>query len=422
MAHPIQFKLPVALTALGSALAFALLAAGPSAAQTAEEPAAQGAENGGEMTRGERVAAEAAESLAAGETDEMTILDAPEPNAHRVYISETAHFAPATQHFVIDGDSGEVITILDGGFMPFPLLAYDGSFFAQTSTVFKRIARGEREDYVEVLDPVTFEPTADITIPDDPRFLVAPYPWFNALTPDNSKILFQMFSPSPAVGVVDLESQEALDPIDVGDCYHIFPVSEDSFFMHCRDGSLAQVTFGEGEPTIENTEVFHEEDEYLVNQPAYSITSGRLVWPTYTGKIFQMNLSADGAEFLPEIEALTEEERADGWAPGGWQQTAYHRELNRIYLLVDQRGEWRHKTPSRYIAVIDAETGERIDLLDVGHDIDSINLSQDDEPLLYALSTGDLTLYILDHETGEVLRSVDQLGHGPQIISVSEGT
>lgn len=428
MAHPVQFKLPNALTALGGALAFTLLASGPSIAQEAgdqtggEAPAAESAANGGEMTRGERVAAEAAERLAAGETDEMSIGEAPEPNAHRVYITDPAHFAPVTQHFVIDADAGEVITIFDGGFLPHPLLAYDGSFFAQASTVFSRIARGDRTDYVEVLDPVTFEPTADIELPEDPRFLIGTYPWFNALTPDNSKVLFQMFSPSPAVGVVDLEGQESLDPIDVGDCYHIFPVSEDSFFMHCRDGSLAKVTFGDGEPTIENTDVFHDEDEYLVNQPAYSITSGRLVWPTYTGKIYQMNLSADGAEFLPEIEALTEEERADGWAPGGWQQTAYHRELNRIYLLVDQRGEWRHKTPSRYIAVIDADSGERIDLLDLGLDIDSINLSQDDEPLLYALSSGDQTLYILDHETGEVLRSVDQLGHGPQIITVSEGT
>jgi methylamine dehydrogenase heavy chain len=68
------------------------------------------------------------------------------------------------------------------------------------------------------------------------------------------------------------------------------------------------------------------------------------------------------------------------------------------------------------VVVLDAKTGERINKIELGRDIDSINVSQDAEPLLYALSAGTQTLHIHDAETGEELRSVKQLGRGPQVI------
>jgi methylamine dehydrogenase heavy chain len=377
------------------------------------------AQEGEAQTEGERNAAEGARALAAGEADEPVVLNAPKPDARRVYVQDPAHFAAVTQQFVIDGSTGEVIGMTDGGFLPQPLPAADGSFFAQVSTVFKRIARGERTDYVEVFDPETFEPTADIELPDAPRFLLGTYEWMNALTPDNKKLLFYQFSPAPAVGVVDLEGKKFDRMIDVPDCYHIFPATPDVFYMNCRDGSLAQIDISGEEPKVTNTEVFHGEEELLINHPAYSMRAGRLVWPTYTGKIFRADLTAEGAKFLDPFEALTEQERADGWLPGGWQQTAYHRKSDRTFLLVDQRDEWRHKAASRFVVVMDGK-GERIAKFELGHEIDSINVSQDDEPLLYALSAGDRTLYILDAETGKELRSVDQLGRGPQILTTHD--
>lgn len=376
------------------------------------------------QTLGQRAAAEAAAALAAGEDDEPVILEAPAPDARRVYVNDSAHFASLTQQYVIDAEEGRVIGMTDGGFLPNPVVADDGSLFAQASTTFSRISRGEREDYVEVFDPVTFKPIADITLPPDAhRFLVGTYPWMTALTPDNDTLLYYQFSPAPAVGVVDLEGKAFRRMLEVPDCYHIFPVAADTFFMHCRDGSLARVNFqaeGDAAPEVTHSEVFHGEEEYVVNHPAFSQKAGRLVWPTYEGKIFQFDLSTGEAKALATLEGLTEEERADNWRPGGWQLVAYHRQSNRIYMLVDQRAEWTHKTPSRYVVVLDADTGERIARHEMGHDIDSVAVSQDAEPLLYGLSLGAKTLYIYDAETGEELRSVNQLGHGPTVISVAD--
>ena len=425
MAYPPK-STPKYLKLLGAGVTCSVLALGTAWAQDDEAPAEEAAAEASAeapaegQTEGQRAAAEAAAQLAAGEADEPVILNAPEPDTRRVYIQDPAHFAAVTQQYVIDGDTGRVLGMTDGGFLPHPVAAEDGSFFAQASTVFERIARGKRTDYVEVFDSVTFLPIADIELPEASRFLVGTYQWMNALTPDNKNLLYYQFSPAPAVGVVDLEGQAFDRMIDVPDCYHIFPASPTVFYMNCRDGSLARVDFSGEEAEITNTEVFHTEDELLINHPAFSLRAGRLVWPTYTGKIFQVDLTEDGAAFREPFEALTEAERADDWRPGGWQQTAYHRPSDRIYLLVDQRDEWRHKTASRFVVVMDAATGERIAKLEMGHEIDSINVSQDAEPLLYGLSAGDKTLYIYDAESGEELRSVDQLGHGPQIITTHD--
>ncbi len=401
MAFP-RKSTPRYLTLLGAGLTCSALAL--SAAQAQE-------------TEGQRGAAEAAAALAAGEADEPVILNAPATDARRVYIQDPAHFAAITQQFIIDGSTARVIGMTDGGFLPQPLTAEDGSFFAQVSTVYERIARGKRTDYVEVFDPETLRPRADIELPEEAhRFLVGTYQWMNALTPDNKNLLYYQFSPAPAVGVVNLEEAKFDRMLDVPDCYHIFPASPTVFYMNCRDGSLARVDFANGETNVTNTEVFHTEEELLINHPAFSLRSGRLVWPTYTGKIFQMDLTEDAANFRAPIEALTEAERADNWRPGGWQQTAYHRQSDRIYLLVDQRDQWKHKAASRFVVVLNATTGERINKIALGHEIDSINVSQDAEPLLYALSAGTQTLHIFDAATGEELRSVNQLGRGPQII------
>lgn len=410
MAHP-RKSTPRYLALLGAGVTTSLLALGTAFAQDA--PAEEAAAT---VTQGQQSAIDAAAALAAGDADEPVILEAPAPDTRRVYVLDPAHFAAVTQQYVINAEEGTVLGMTDGGFLPHPVAAEDGSFFAQASTVYSRIARGERTDYIEVFDPVTFRPTADIELPKDARFLIGTYQWMNSVTPDNKNYLFYQFSPAPAVGLVNLETKEFERMLDVPDCYHVFPASPTVFYMNCRDGSLARVDFANGETNVTNSEVFHTEDELLINHPAFSLRSGRLVWPTYTGKIFQADLTEEKATFREPFEALTEEERAADWRPGGWQQTAYHRPSDTIYLLVDQRDQWRHKTASRFVLAINASTGERIAKHELGHEIDSISVSQDDNPLLYALSTGDKTLYVHDAASGEELRSVDQLGRAPQIM------
>jgi methylamine dehydrogenase heavy chain len=191
--------------------------------------------------------------------------------------------------------------------------------------------------------------------------------------------------------------------------------------MHCREGHLLKATFDkEGNIKHEKTKILHPENKHLVNTPAYSTKAKRLVWPSYDGTIYQVDFSSGEAKFLNTFEAFTEQEKAEKWAPGGWNLVSYHRESNRIFLLADQRAQWTHKYPSRFVFVYDAETGKRLSKIELKHEINSIAVSADKEPQLYALSAHDRTLYIFDAATGKETSKVEQVGRVPLILTAVE--
>jgi methylamine dehydrogenase heavy chain len=349
--------------------------------------------------------------------EQTTVLKAAPPDDRRVYITDPADFMLHGRITAIDGNKGKIIAHVDSGFLPIPILSSTGNFFGQISTLWSRVSRGTRNDYLEIYDPQTFLPTTDIDLPPV-RFLVNTYPWMVSLTPDDKKLLAYQFSPNPAVSLIDLESKKFVKTMDVPDCYHIFPTANDTFYMHCREGHLLKATFDkDGNIKHEKTKVFHAEDEYLFNQPAYSPKAKRLVWPSYDGTIYQVDFSSGEAKFLEPFEAFTEQEKADKWAPGGWNIVAYHRESNRIFLLADQREQWTHKYPSRFVFVFDAATGKRLNKIEINKEINSIGVSPDKDPQLYALDAHHRTLHIYEANTGKEVSSVDKIGVVPLIVT-----
>lgn len=389
----------------------ALLAAAPAAfAQDAAE------------TPGQKSARAAAAQLATAPEeyeDESVILDTKvKSNPHRVYVTDAANIGVLNQIYVVDGDSAEVLGMVPSGWIPHPLIANDGSFVGSVSSYWSRAVRGTRTDTVEIFDPTSLEPIKEIALPGQGRFLsVFATPWLHSLSPDKKRVFYSQFSPSPAVYSVDMEAGKVSDPIDIPDCYHIFPTSSENFYMHCREGTLLHVKLGE-KPSQSQTKPFHGEDDYVINSPYYSSVSGKLVWPTYTGRIFQAQLTGDDATFQDPIEGFTDAEKAEGWKLGGTQMVAYHRGTDRVFLLADKKPDWSHKTPSGHVFVIDGKTGKRLAQYDLGHKVNSITVSQDAEPKLFAVSAGDATLYIFDALTGKQTGETAKLGTGPLALTV----
>lgn len=352
--------------------------------------------------------------------DKIEILRLPKADARRVYVTDPDDFAVITHVYTIDGNTGKRLAITDAGKLPNVMIASDGRFFAIANSLWSRIARGKRDDYIEVYDAESHEPTADIDIPEA-RFLTGVFPWSAALSTDDKEILFHQFSPEPAVGLVDLQTNKFVKMMNMPDCYHIYPAPQRTFYMHCREGNMLKVTYdAAGNATTEPTKIFHKENEYLMNNAAYSPKAGRIVFSTYEGKIFQVDVSSGNAVFPEPFETFTAEERAQDWAPGGWMPVAYHRPSDRIFVLADQRKKWTHKTPSRFVFVHDAKTGKRLSKIELGHEVASIAVSQDAEPQLYALSTGEQTLHIFDVATGKKTASTGGLGFHPTIINVAD--
>jgi len=357
-------------------------------------------------------------SVGSVKIDNLSIAKAPPSDIKRFYVVDPGHFNVTSQTFVMDANNNKLKLhgMIDGGKLPHVMTSSTGKYVGIANTTYDRIAHGKRDDYVRLHDAQTLEPAVDVDIPEI-RFLTGLIERFAAFSTDDKHMLVQQFSPSSGVGLVDLENKKYVKTMEIPDCYHIFPTAKQNFFMHCRDGSLLQVAYDDqGNTKQKNTKVFHAENEYLHNNPYYSNSAGRLVWPTYEGKIFQAKLSDSGADFLKPIEIFSDKEKKEKWAPGGWQPVAMHRERNEIYLLADKRAKWTHKTASRFVVVADATTGKRLRRIDMKHNIDSIAVTQDKNPTLIAASIENKSVYTFDAVNGKQLASMDEMGKAPQII------
>lgn len=352
--------------------------------------------------------------------DKISINTAPTPDLRRVYVYDTAAFDVITKLYGIDGTTGTVLGTIDTGLLTQPVLTDTGDQIYLAETIYSRFSSGTRDDFIRCQDPKTFATTCDIDIPEG-RFLIMVMPQLTDITTDGHYLLYYQFSPAPGVGVVDMKNKKFLATIDIPDCYMVFPSGPRSFVMHCRDATLLNVKFDEsGKATMTPTKRFREDDEHINDTPAFSRTAGKIFFVAYDGTVYPVDVSSGEAVIGKSFEMFTSDEIKEGWGPGGWSSAAYHRESNRLYVLADVRAEWTHIYASGYVLVYDASTGKRVDTITLNHSALTINVSQDKNPLLYALDNHNKTLSIYDATTGRYRTSVDQLGSDPYIVVTAE--
>ena len=352
--------------------------------------------------------------------DKIGIKTAPAADLRRVYVYDPAAFDVITKVYSIDGTTGTVLGTMDSGLLTNTVLTDTGDQIYLAETTYSRFSSGTRDDFIRCQDPRTMTTTCDFDIPEG-RFLIMVMPQLTDITTDGRYMLYYQFSPAPGVGVADLKNKKFLTTIDIPDCYMMFPSGPQSFVMQCRDATLLNVKFDEsGKATMTQTKRFREDDEHIIDTPAFSRTAGKIFFVAYDGTVYPVDVSSGEAVVGKSWEMFTSEEIKEGWGPGGWSPIAYHRESNRLYILADVRAEWTHVYASGYVLVYDASTGKRVDTITLNHAALSINVSQDKNPLLYALDNHNQTLYIYDATTGRYRTSVDELGSDPYIVVTAE--
>ena len=367
------------------------------------------------LTKGE-VGGVAVEKL----QDTVGVATAPAPNSHRVYVYDPAAFAVSTKLYGIDGDAGTVVGTVDSGLLTQAVLSDTGDQIYLAETIYSRFSSGVRDDFVRCQDPKTFSTTCDIDIPEG-RFLIMVMPGLTDISTDGRYLMYYQFSPAPGVGIVDLKNKKFLTTIDIPDCYEVWPSGPNSFVMHCRAGTLLNVKFDEsGKATMKQTERFRDVDEHINDTPAFSRTAGKIFFVAYDGTVYPVDLSSGEGVAGKSWEMFSSDEIKEGWGPGGWLASAYHRESNRLYVLADVRGPCTHIYASGNVLVYDASSGKRVDTIHLNHPAISINISQDKNPLLYALDNHNSVLSIYDANSGRYLRSVDEVGDDSYIVMTSE--
>jgi methylamine dehydrogenase heavy chain len=137
---------------------------------------------------------------------------------------------------------------------------------------------------------------------------------------------------------------------------------------------------------------------------------------TFDGRVVPIHATGQGVTAGEGWWLASEEERKDGWRPGGVQQLAVHVGQNRIYALMHRGNRDTHKDPGKDVWVYDLSTHQRVFKFGTRDLATSIQLSTDAQPLFYSVFADSDKLDIYDPGSGRLLRTVNEIGTTPLLL------
>lgn len=317
--------------------------------------------------------------------------------------------------YLIDADSGQMLGMVSGGFAHgVMLLSEDGTSFGVPGVFYSRGTRGERTDVVTFYKTSDLAPGAEVALPPK-RYGGLPFPSIAPVMPGGRFALIYNFTPEQSLSVVDMKAQAFVGEFMTPGCSLIYPTGPDRFFQICGDGSLQASTLDAGGKVVPGaaTKVLFPREDPVTEKGVWTGSN----WLFFSQQSAQVHvIEHKGA--LPKVAKSWSliGKGDEGWRPGGLQTAAYHRATGKLYVLMHQGGPFTHKDPGTEIWVYDAASGKRLERLPLDSPVNSVAISQDDQPLLYTICFGDTAFTVRDPATAKVLRKVDGLGPTMTVI------
>ncbi len=343
--------------------------------------------------------------------------------------------------YLIDPDTGAFLAMLDLGYWTtgFELPAA-GNRIVSPETHFSRTTRGTRTDVIVSYDAATFQPVAEIEIPPK-RASVVKMQGTAALS-DDDRFLAQMnFTPANSITIVDLAQNRFVGETDTPGCANVYGGGERAFHLLCGDGSFLTLTLAEDGTIAGKTRSQPLFDPF---EDPISISGVRNchLWyfVTLGGRLHEFSMTPDGVAPIASWSLISDDEAEDEWSISGFQHLALHTATNRLYLLTHQGPPETFEDPGTHVWVYDLTGREKTDELELEELSLSIAVSQDDDPLLYAVGAhipmpflaqlwvfatqGEAAFYdvmqlgldIYKADSGTYLRTVPRLGNLPTYI------
>jgi methylamine dehydrogenase heavy chain len=348
---------------------------------------------------------------------ESLVLSA-EPNPHWVWVSDMVfHHMADGKAYLVDGDSGRFLGMLSTGFGFTALeLPSDYSQIYSPETYFSRGTRGERTDVITFYDPQQLKPTTEVVIPPK-RFSGMPTHNHSALTDDDRFLIVYNFTPAQSVSIIDLKERHLVAETSTAGCALVLPSGDRSFLMMCGDGSLMSVTLNDEGKVINrqrNDPFFDPDTDPVTEKPVR--WEDTWIFVSFTGEVYPVKVSGDQPKPEKSWSLFSEAERDESWRPGGIQPLAVHEASGKLYSLVHQGGADTHKDPGMDVWVYDLKTRQQIQKIKLDKLSTSIQVSQDDAPLMFSIFIGAPTLDVYAASSGKLLRSVDEIGFTPTLL------
>lgn len=352
--------------------------------------------------------------------EELTVQKLPPWHPHEVFVVDISMPSMTDGRvYLYDADARELLGQIDAGFGPGFAVAPDHRSSVVATTYFSRGSHGTRTDVVEITDNATLDHAGEILIPPKHGQHV-PALYNTVFSADGKRLYVANITPATSVTVIDVPSKKVLSEIDMAGCVLAYPSGNDRFTSLCESGKALTVTLDatgkEVKRSMSDAFIDVDKDPAYVNASPYQ---GGYLFTTFHGMVRSADFRGDTASSNEPWSLLTDAERAEGWRPGGMQQTAVQAKLQRYYVTMHKGIDGSHKDPGTQIWVFDLQTKKRIARWDLSlQKIDplvSIQVSQDDKPLLYGL-TGTSDLVVMDALTGKLHSVEKQVGNSSSLL------
>ncbi|KVE01891.1 amine dehydrogenase large subunit [Burkholderia anthina] len=365
-------------------------------------------------------AAWAGSANATEKPEELVVRKMPPWHPHEVYVVDISMPSMTDGRIhVYDADAKKLLGQIDGGFAPGFAISPDRKTSFVATTYFSRGSHGTRTDVVEMIDNTTLDHAGEIVIPAKHAQHV-PSPYNTAFSADGKRLYVANITPAASVTVIDAVSKQVLSEIDMAACVLAYPSGNDRFTALCESGKALTVTLdangNEAKRTMSDAFIDVDRDPAFVNASRYD---GGYLFTTYGGNVHSADFSGDKPAFGKPWPLLTDAERAEGWRPGGLQQTAVHAKQHRYYVLMHKGADGSHKDPGTQVWVYDLKTKQRVARWDLAQmkvePLVSIQVSEDDKPLFYGL-TATSDLVVMDARTGALRHVEKQVGNTSSLL------
>jgi len=298
-----------------------------------------------------------------------------------------------------------------------------GKFYYVAETMWTKVNRGTRMDFISVYDSKTLKLVTEIPTPG--RLIVGGFNT-NFLLSDDGKTAYDYnFDPASSVNIIDMAKRKFVRAIELPGCASLIPNDGVGFSALCADGTLATVAVkGATQEITRSAEFFDAAADPIYSNVVFDRKKKMAVLLSYTGLVRTVAMGAAPVVSAPfSIQEAGGMRAADvkpldiAWYPGGMQPTALHRPTGTLWVLMHKGEYWSHKEGAEEIWGVDLAAKKVVKRYPVKGHPRNIEITQDDAAMIM-VNGMENNATIIDSKTGEVKHEIENAGGG--LISVVE--
>jgi len=318
---------------------------------------------------------------------------------------------------IFDGDTGKMVGQLSTSRWSDVSLDPTRKAWYVSETIWTKINRGTRQDFIAVYDPATLNLITEIAMPG--RLIIGAQNNNFAISDDGKTAFVYNFSPASSVNVVDLEKKKMAQVVELPGCASFVPVAGVGFSALCSDGTIATANLTGKAPVITHSQPFFKAaEDPIFDSYVYDRAKKMAVFVTYTGLVRTATLGTSpvvgDAWSLQAAAGLRPGDTKPldiNWVPGGRQMTALHRKTGMLYVLMHRGEYWTQKEDGEELWVVDLAARKIVKRVPLKEKGSNINVTQDDKPLLFMGGDGGKVI-VMDLATYEQKHELERAGGG----------